>query len=46
MVASVLSAAQRLEVVPTKEGTTVQTDASMSRTAVGATSQAKGDIYL
>jgi hypothetical protein len=34
MVASVLSAAQRLEVVPTKEGATVQTDASMPRMGV------------
>jgi hypothetical protein len=36
MVASVLSAAQRLEVVPTKEDTTVQSDASVQRKAVGA----------
>ena len=36
MVASVLSAAQRLEVVATKEDTTVQTDTSLPRKAVGA----------
>jgi hypothetical protein len=35
-VASVLSAAQRLEVVPAKEDTTVQTNSSVPRQAVGA----------